>query len=54
MECVGTADLKDDVDPHAWGQEHARKHPGHDRYRVRSVTNFRVLPADEPFFPSAS
>ncbi|MGZ3097922.1 DUF7848 domain-containing protein [Streptomyces sp. H72] len=46
--CVEDVDLTPDVDPHAWGQAHAKDHPGHVRYRVRSVTNFRVVPADSP------
>jgi hypothetical protein len=41
-----TKDIDDGTNPYEWALKHVQLNPGHDRFRVRSVSNFRVLPGD--------
>ena len=45
VACVGHELLDDESDPHAWAKEHESTHPGHGRFRIVAMTNFRVVPA---------
>lgn len=39
-------DIDDGTNPYEWALKHAQLNPGHDRFRLRSLSNFRVLPGD--------
>lgn len=45
VNCIESQDVTDGRDPDEWALEHSALYPSHQRYRIVSQVNFRVVPS---------